>query len=174
VSALEPVTDRVLVCFAWSASKTFTHYGLRVGALVAVAPDDAERKSIQAALSYGCRATWSNCNRGGMLAMGRLLREPELKEKIRADHKRVVDLLGARVAQWNRLATKAKLAYPRYTGGFFVSVFASDAKAVAARMKDLGVFVVPIGGAIRVAICAVREGDLGRVVDAIAQALAQG
>ena len=31
IAALESVTDRALVAVAWSASKTFTHYGLRVG-----------------------------------------------------------------------------------------------------------------------------------------------
>ncbi len=46
VTALEAVADRALVLVAWSASKTFTHYGLRVGALVALVPDAAERARV--------------------------------------------------------------------------------------------------------------------------------
>ena len=56
------------VLFAYSASKSFTHYGLRVGALVACAPDAKERASIAAAFGYSCRGTWSNCVRGGQVA----------------------------------------------------------------------------------------------------------
>ena len=36
---LLPLLGKVTLLFAWSASKTFTHYGLRVGALVACIPD---------------------------------------------------------------------------------------------------------------------------------------
>ncbi|MGD0529760.1 MAG: aminotransferase class I/II-fold pyridoxal phosphate-dependent enzyme, partial [Polyangiaceae bacterium] len=75
---LEGGDSRVNVLFAWSASKSFTHYGLRVGALVACAGDEAERASIEAALSYSSRGTWSNCNRGGLSAITRLLTDPEL------------------------------------------------------------------------------------------------
>jgi aromatic-amino-acid transaminase len=171
VRALETIGDRILLLLAWSASKTFTHYGLRVGALVAIAPDDAQKKSVQAALGYGCRATWSNCNRGGMLAMSRLLREPLLVEKIRVERKAVVELLGRRVALFNRLAQSKGLKYPRYDGGFFVTVFAADGNVVANRMKERGVFVVPVGGAVRIALCAVAEKDVARIVDAVASAL---
>ena len=59
LAALEPVCDRVLLLTAWTASKTFTHYGLRTGALVAVVPDAKERAEVAAALTYACRGTWS-------------------------------------------------------------------------------------------------------------------
>ena len=41
---------------------------------------------------------------------------------------------------------KAGLKYPRYEGGFFVTVFADDAMDRAVRMKEKGVFVVPSKG----------------------------
>ena len=66
---------------------------------------------------------------------------------------------------WNA-AAKGKLVYPRYEGGFFVTVFAADAKERAVRMKDAGVFVVPQKGALRVALCSVAERDVKRLVEA--------
>src|SRR5580698_10913104 len=60
---LRPLVGRVNLLFAWSASKSFTHYGLRVGALVACIGDETERAAVASALSYSCRGTWSNCNR---------------------------------------------------------------------------------------------------------------
>jgi len=78
-------------------------------------------------------------------------------------------LLGARVAAFN-VAAKAKgLVYPRYEGGFFVTVFTDDAHERALRMKEKGVFVVPAKGALRVALCSVAEKDVPRLVDALAE-----
>ncbi len=85
LAALEPLVDRLLVLVAWTASKTFTHYGLRVGALVAIVPDAAERAETNAALTYACRGTWSNCNRGGIVAVTRLLTDPVLRPAVDAE-----------------------------------------------------------------------------------------
>jgi aromatic-amino-acid transaminase len=168
LAELRPLLGKVGLLFAWSASKTYTHYGLRVGALVACVPDAKERAATEAALSYSCRGTWSNCTRGGMKAVTRLLVEPELKSAVDKERDELKKLLGARVAAFNEHAPKHGLEYPRYEGGFFVTVFADDAKERAARMKEKGVFVVPQKGALRIALCSVAEKDIPRLCEALA------
>jgi aromatic-amino-acid transaminase len=80
-------------------------------------------------------------------------------------------LLAARVAAFNTESKKKKkLRYPRYEGGFFVTVFDDDARAKAASMRDAGVYVVPSEGALRVGLCSVAERDVTRLVDALADA----
>ena len=69
-----------------------------------------------------------------------------------------------------RRAKATRPRYPRYEGGFFVTVFADDAHERALRMKEKGVFVVPAKGALRVALCSVAEKDVPRLVDALASA----
>jgi aromatic-amino-acid transaminase len=164
---LLPLVDKVQLLFAWSASKTFTHYGLRVGALVACVPDEKRRKDTEAALSYSCRGTWSNCNRGGLAAITRLLKEEPLR--LACDRERDVfkAQLHARVEAFNRLARPRGLRYPRYEGGFFVTVFTDDAHAKAEAMKKDGVFVVPQKGALRVALCSVAERDVPQLVESL-------
>ena len=171
LDALEPLCDRVLVTHAWSASKTFTHYGLRVGALLAVVPDTAERKDIAAALAFACRGTWSNCNRGGMFAVTKLLADPALRGAVDEERRELTDLLGARVAAFNTAAHAAGLRHPRYDGGFFVTVFAGDPERSAARMREDGVFVVPVDGGLRVGVCSVRAADVPRLVASMAKAI---
>ncbi len=163
------IVPKALLLFAWSASKTFLQYGLRIGALVAVHPDDDERRRIASALSYSCRGTWSNVNAGGMSAIGRVLNEPELKARVDRERDAFVDLLARRVARFNELATQAKLVYPRYDGGFFTTVFTQDAMGVAEALKAEGVFVVPQTGALRIALCSVAERDVPRLVDTVAR-----
>jgi aromatic-amino-acid transaminase len=165
---LRPLLGKIGLAFAWSASKTFTHYGLRVGAIVACVPDEKERASTESAFSYSCRGTWSNCTRGGMRAVTRLLTEPSMVRASDAERDELKALLGARVAAFNHAAVARGLAYPRYEGGFFVTVFCDDAHERAMRMKEKGVFVVPAKGALRVALCSVAEKDVPRLVDALA------
>jgi aromatic-amino-acid transaminase len=159
-----------LLLVAWTASKAFTQYGARVGALVATHPSAEERKRIQAALSYSCRGTWSNCNHAGMLAVTALLDDPKLREAADAGRERLKALLGERVRAFNAAAGAAGLDYPRYEGGFFVSVFVREPERVAARMREAGVFVVPIAGAVRIALCSTPARDVPRLVQALADA----
>jgi hypothetical protein len=47
-------------------------------------------------------------------------------------------------------------------------VFTPDPEVTAARMRDAGVFVIPINGAVRVGLCATPTRALPRLVDALA------
>lgn len=169
------LVGHALLLVAWTASKSFAQYGARVGALVAVHGDEAERKLLQSALAYSCRGTWSNCNHAGMLAITALLTDPALAARVREEREKLRALLGERVAAFNRAASEAALDYPRYEGGFFVSVFTPEPERAAARMRELGVFVVPMttasGGAVRIALCSTPARDVPRLVAALVEGL---
>jgi len=164
---------RATVLFAWTGSKAFAQYGSRIGALVALTDDADERARIKNALGYSCRGTWSNCNHLGMLAAAELLTDPELKEQSERERAILSGLLADRVAVFNEHAQAAGLSYPRYEGGFFVAVFTPDAKATVARMQADGVFVVPLNGAVRVALCATPKASIPRLVESLARAIGE-
>jgi aromatic-amino-acid transaminase len=166
---LHPLLGKVMLLFAWSASKTYTMYGLRVGAIMACIPDPKERSMTEAAFSYSCRGTWSNCNAGGLVAITRLLTDDALKAACDAERDALKATLFARVRAFNALAKPKGLRYPRYEGGFFVTVFRENAVEHAARMRERGVFVVPQKDALRVALCSAKEADIARLVDALAE-----
>lgn len=172
LAALEPVTDRVLTLLCWSASKTFLQYGQRVGALVAVATDEGERDELAAAFSFASRGTWSNCNHGGLEAITRLLVDPEMRAAVDAERRGVLELLARRVAAWNRIAPGLGLRYPPYAGGFFVTVSCDDPQAAAAALRTKDVFVVPVSGALRVALCSVPLREIDRLARAVADVVA--
>lgn len=171
VDLVMPLAKKAQLLFAWSGSKSFTEYGLRVGALVALHPEERERARLDAAFAFACRGTWSNCNAGGMAAITRVLTEPALKARVDRERAALKALLDRRVDKWNELAGKAGLKYPRYDGGFFTTVLCDEAHAVAGRLKTDGVFVVPQAGALRVALCSVAERDVPRLVESIARAI---
>jgi len=169
VTEMLKLVPKALVLFAWSASKSFLEYGLRVGALVAVTSDDDERKRITSALSFSCRGTWSNINAGGMYGIARVLLDPAIRASVDRERAVYVELLSKRVARFNQLASAAGLHYPRYDGGFFTTVFMPDAASVAEKLKAEAIFVVPQAGGLRIALASVAERDVERLVDAIAR-----
>ena len=164
--------DRVPTLIAWTASKSFAQYGARVGALVALAEDEDTRERMHNALGFTCRGTWSNCNNLGMLAITDVLTDDELRAGWDRDRARLVELLDGRVVRFNELAAKHGLRYPRYEGGFFVSVFSDDPEGCAAHMRDAGVFVVPLQGAVRIGLCATPRAKVERLVEATAAGIA--
>lgn len=171
IDQAERVLETSTLLVAWTASKSFAQYGARIGALAALHADSAERSRIQNALAFSCRGTWSNCNHGGQLAIAELLSDPALRAQSEAERARLVGLLDERVQVFNREAVRAGLRHPRYEGGFFVSVFTPDSEAVAERLKALGVFVVPLPGALRVALCSTPVRDIPRLVSAMRESI---
>ncbi len=170
VEHAERVLESATLLVAWTASKAFAQYGARVGGLIAAHADAAERQRIQNALAFSCRGTWSNCNHLGLLAITELLTDPALSRRADEERAHLVTLLDERVQAFNREAARVKLRYPRYEGGFFVSVFAPDAEAAAERMRKKGVYVVPMPGAVRVALCSTPVRDIPRLVAALSEA----
>ncbi|MGE0145484.1 MAG: pyridoxal phosphate-dependent aminotransferase [Planctomycetota bacterium] len=168
LAELAVLLGRVNVAFAWSASKSFTHYGLRVGALIVCDPNAASRSDMLNALVFSCRGSWSNCNHGGQRAIARLLDDPALAAAVDAERQRARQLLLRRVAVFNEAARAADLRFPRYEGGFFVTVFDDAAEERARRMREEhGVFVVPQKGALRLALCAIPQTDVVKTVASI-------
>ncbi|QDU83627.1 Aromatic-amino-acid aminotransferase [Planctomycetes bacterium Pla163] len=163
--------DRVTLLVAWTASKSFTQYGARVGALVASHADPAERERLLNALRYTCRGTWSNCNHLGMSGVADALIRPELRARLESERGDLRALLDARVKVFNEHASGTSLRYPRYEGGFFVSCFTSDPHAVAQRCKAQGLFLVPLQGAVRVALCSVPAADIPFLVEVLDEAV---
>ena len=168
LNELTPLLGRVGLLFAWSGSKAFALYGARVGALIACVQDTQVRIQTDAALAYACRGTWSNCNHAGMAAVTRMLVDPALRASLAAEREVVRKDLFARADAFNMHAKSKGLQYPRYEGGFFVTVFNAEAETKAASMREQDVYVVPAKGALRVALCSVAERDIARLVEALA------
>lgn len=105
-----------------------------------------------------------------MVAVTKLLTEPALKAACDAERESFKRLLSNRVKAFNAAALPRGLKYPRYEGGFFVTVFHPDAEGQARRMQEKGVYVVPQKGALRIALCSASESDVPRLIEALAAA----
>lgn len=173
-AALPALLQASTVLIGWTASKSFTQYGARVGAVVALHSDPGELGEITNALGYSCRATWSNCNHQGQLAVTELLTDENLVARCDEERAELIALLQERIDAFNDAAGAAGLKTPRYDSGFFVAVFTKNAEVTARRMRELGVYVTPIPGAVRVALCSTPVASVPRLVDALTEGVGAG
>ena len=174
IDAVPGLLEHATVLVAWTASKSFAQYGARVGALIGLHRDPAERTQIDNALGYTCRSTWSNCNHLGQLAVTELLTDPDLSGQVATERAALAALLDERIDAFNEHASKAGLPTPRFDAGFFVAMFTPDQERTAARMRELGVYTVPIPGAVRVAMCSTPAAAVPRLVEALEAGVAAG
>lgn len=169
VDAVQDMLRAATVLVAWTASKSFTQYGARIGALVALHRDPGELDQLENALGFTCRATWSNCNHVGQLAVAKLLTDRELIERSQAERDGLLRLLQTRIDAFNDAASSLGLSIPRYDSGFFVAAFTRDSETTARVMREGGVYVVPLEGAVRVALCCTPASVIPRLTTVLAQ-----
>ena len=165
--AVDRILEHGTVLLAWTASKTYTQYGARIGALVALHRNEETRGEIGQAMNFAARGTWSACNHPGQRTVLRLLTEPDLASRVDAEREALRGLLHERWAAFEGAAAGSGLEVPTWSGGFFTSVRVPDATRVADALMERDVFVVPVEGAVRVALCATRADQMDRLVTAL-------
>jgi aromatic-amino-acid transaminase len=167
--ALRRILDHGPLLMAWTASKTYTRYGARIGGLVSVTRDDDLRTEITRVMDLTARGTWTACNHAGQLAVQRLLTDPHLAAEADRERAELLQLLVARHAAFAEAAAALGLPTVPWGGGFFTAVPTPDAADVAERLTGEDVFVVPLQGALRIALCAVPAAQMGRLAEGLAR-----
>ena len=172
-AAMARLAESADVLVAWSASKSLTAYGLRVGALLALCPNAARRRAVGAALSRASRGRWGNVNRGGMMVVSRVLSDATLARRAVRERRVLIALLTERARAFRRAALKRGLRSFCHDGGFFATIPARRAARVAKVMRQRSGFVVPQGQMLRFALCALPTQQIPALVDMAADAVGE-
>lgn len=145
---------RILVGAALSLSKALTLYGARGGALAFPwCPDPA----IQAALGATCRGTFSNVPRAPQSVLLRMAGDPALLNELKDEHLRWSAVLQARARALDAALRAEELPGAAWTGGFFTALSFPEADRVCDRLREAGVYGVPLPGGMRVGVCGLPE-----------------
>ena len=159
---------RVLVGACLSLSKSLTLYGGRCGALVFPWTRDA---ALQAALATSCRGAFSSSPRAPQSLLLRLERDGARLAALAAEHRHWSGVLAGRARALGAALRAAGLPAPPWQGGFFTALELAEPGPVCARMRQAGVFVVPLATGMRVGLCALAEADAPRFAEVLAAAL---
>jgi aspartate/tyrosine/aromatic aminotransferase len=160
---------RLLVGACLSLSKSMTLYGGRSGALVFPWSEDP---ALQAALTQSCRGTWSNCAKAPQALLLRLEKDGKAQTRLAAEHRHWSEVLAARASALDETLVAAGREALHWTGGFFVCVPVAEPEVVCLRLKEEGVFTVPLPEGLRVGLCGMRAAEAPRFSQALQRALA--
>lgn len=157
MNILTGMPENVLVLYAFSASKGYTMYGLRNGAILCAAPTEAIAEEFAASNTYSNRGTWSNGTHAAMTALSQINADDTLRAAFEAEQEKYRDLLQARSKVFLDAAKDAGLEICPYVDGFFISIPCENTEAVRDELMTKDFFIVALKKGLRFAPCAVSE-----------------
>ena len=152
--------ENVIFNIAFSCSKTFSVYGLRLGAQILLSKNEKFVKDIYDSTCFLARTRWSNVSKAGLSMMIKINKNPDLKEEICKEIDEAIDVVMNRGKIFVEEAKECGLDIYPYSGGFFITVFAEDGLKFAEELKQEGIYVLGFKKAIRIAICSVPVFEL--------------
>ena len=150
---LDNLNNNALLVICYSCSKTFTIYGMRLGASIILHKDEEVLDSISNAYDTSCRTYWSNSNNGAMTSISNVLNKNYnefIKEK-----ELYINLLKERSDILLKEAKENELPIYPYKEGFFITIKVDNSikdKYHQELIKE-NIFTVQVNEGIRVAVC---------------------
>ncbi len=153
--------ENILVIFAFSISKAFTEYGLRVGAQLALSSSKKVTDDFKRANEFSCRSRWSNISRGGMKLFSDIVSDPELFDRLKKERNEYIELMKERAEIFISEAKEEGIPMCTYRGGFFITVpLGEDTEKIGLELQKENIFTVILGSGLRIAICSVPKRQL--------------
>lgn len=152
-SILDKLNSNALVVIAYSCSKAFTYYGMRLGAAILLHKDNKVLDNIFNAYDKSCRSIWSNSNNGAMESVTNILNDDldsYLNEK-----QTYINLIKERAKIIINEAKKEELNIYPYNDGFFITLKVDDSikDKYHSALIDNNIYTVTVDNGVRIAIC---------------------
>lgn len=154
---LSNLPDNMFVMAAFSTSKGYTMYGLRLGAIIGWSGNQEIADEFRVAALHSGRANWSNGNRGGMNVVSEIYNNKELFDKYTVEKNEWKGILRRRAEAFVEAAEKVDLELLPYRDGFFVSLPCDKPYEISDALTQKNIFMVPLAKGVRFAVCAVSE-----------------
>ena len=170
-SKLTNLNDNTIINFAFSGSKTFGLYGLRIGATVLFSKDIAEINAYNGAISYTARSNWGSSSTLGNSIITRLVLDEKYNDKFSSELKNTAQMVEARSEAFIKEANEIGLPMLAFKRGFFVVVPTSDPVRLMNKLHDYDAYVVVTKTCIRIALCAINKEEAKKLPHLIKAAM---
>ncbi len=150
------INDNVLVLICASTSKSFSFYGERLGAMIAINNNSELVDKIINLSSRLARAVWSNCNNGAMLTVTEVLNNHYDEYIVERDN--AIKMLKTRVNTFISEADECGLVYYPMQDGFFITLKVEDddyKEELHQRLMDNHIYTLTVNKGIRIAVCSI-------------------
>ena len=147
----------ILVLIAFSLSKGYTMYGMRMGALIAVSSCEDVLTDFYYSAMHTARANWSNSNSSAMRTFVAIENSPEKKADYISERNYWKDVLQKRAAAFVEASKIVGLTTLPYRDGFFITIPHEKSSDLVEKLAEKKLFAVALKKGVRFAICAVNE-----------------
>lgn len=156
----EDLPKNFLVVFAFSISKAFGSYGLRVGAQLGLSSSKEVIEEFLDAGIHTSRGTWSNISRSGMTMVSNLVLNSDKYTNFLKERDEMTLLLKERGEIFVSVAKEIDLDVLPYKSGFFLFVPCKNSDQVIKSLEKENMYTTggPLG--IRVALCSIPKNKL--------------
>jgi len=142
---MKDLHENVIVICAFSGSKTFSFYGIRIGAQVALSNNKDAVEEFTRVCQYGARGKWSSSANIGIQTIAKLFNDSEKTERFELELKRASDLLSKRGKIFVSEANECGLEIFPHKSGYFVTL-PNCGDDVYEALKANRIYTIPMPG----------------------------
>lgn len=153
---LNNLKDNVLFLIAYSCSKAFSYYGIRLGSLIAINNNDDFLKLFINQAARNIRTTYSSVNNGAMHSLVDVINNR--KQEYLEEKQKYIELLKERSSLFIEEAKNIGLEFYPYDEGFFVTLRFDNNNTrdeIFERLLNNHIYCIKTNKGIRVAICSI-------------------
>ena len=168
---LNDLPENILPIIGYSASKTFTLYGMRCGAIICMTKNKEICEEFKRVNEYSARGTWSNSTKSAQVVISKIYEDKALLEKVNLERKAYCDMLLRRGKAFEEASNEVGLSIVPFDAGFFASIPCSNPEEAGKRLQAEGIFVVPLAKGLRVSVASIKESDCRKIPAKILEAI---
>lgn len=146
---------QVLICF--SASKSFSMYGVRLGGLLGLHHNENQVQFFKENAVEDALGKWSTAPSVGVGIFNKI---SEQKEKYLVTLERLTNILKQRGQIFLEESKKEDLKLYNYQGGFFVLIKSINAQEDFVRLKEEGIYLIPMKEGLRLALSGITTDEV--------------
>jgi len=171
IALYKKLNNNAMVIMAFSGSKTFALYGVRIGAQVAFSNSKDNLDDFDKANKFSSRSKWSNSTNLGMNLITKIINTPELKKSFEDELINSSRTLTLRANTFLEESNKCGLKTLPFDCGFFVTIPCDNPEAVYEYLVKRKVHIIPMGKVVRVTISAIPVDVCKRLPKLIKEAI---
>jgi len=142
---MRDIHENVMIICAFSGSKTFSFYGIRIGAQVALSNNKDAVEEFTRVCQYGARGKWSSSANIGIQTIAKLFNDEEQTRRFELELRRASELLSKRGKIFVTEAKECGLEIFPHKSGYFVTLPNCGEEAYEA-LKANHIFTIPMPG----------------------------
>lgn len=169
ICLFQQFNESVLTIFAFSGSKTLGLYGLRIGAQIALCKTKKTADAFMMANDFSARGKWSGSSTLGQHIITLAL--TEYKKEFIQELETARQLLIARANAFLEESKRVGLKHYPYDCGFFVTIPCNNGQQIYEKLKEKGLYLLPLKRGIRLTLSSITLPEVIRSVHLIKETI---